>query len=103
MQFGQMNMSNNVMRNNINNSANNMNGIVNPNRNLNNMNVRITSGPSNANKANIAGINSIPQFDRDSRFKNVKIDKSPAKQIMNSAGQNLIQNKIRGVGDISAR
>lgn len=105
MQFGQMNMGNNVMKNNINSNINNGMGMVNPNRNLANMNVRITSGPSNVNssKANIAGINNIPQFDRDSRFKNVKMDKSPAKQIMNSAGQNLIQNKIRGVGDISAK
>lgn len=105
MQFGQINMGNNVMKSNINSNISNSGNMVNPNKNLANMNVRITSGASNlsTSKVNIAGINNMPQFDRESRFKNVKMDKNPAKQIMNSAGQNLIQNKIRGVGDISAK
>lgn len=97
MQFGQTNMGSHMMNNN---NSNNMGNMINQNRNLSDMNVRITSSPTSNN---IAGINKIPQFNREDRFKNVKIDRNPAKQIMNSAGQNMIQNKIRGVGDISAK
>lgn len=101
MQFGQ----NNMFNRNMNNNSCNMPNLVNPSRNLANMTPPSNTRPiSNNNRgANIAGINKMPQFDRNSRFKNVKMDRDPAKQIMNSAGQNMIQNKIRGVGDASVR
>lgn len=99
MQFGQ----NNMFNRNMNNSANSMPNLVNPSRNLANITPPSNSMANNTRRANVAGINKMPQFDRSSRFKNVKMDRDPAKQIMNSAGQNMIQNKIRGVGDISAR
>lgn len=99
MQFGQ----NNMFNRNMNSNAGSMPNMVNPSRNLANMTPPSNSISNNNGKVNVAGINKMPEFDRSSRFKNVKMDKDPAKQIMNSAGQNMIQNKIRGVNDLSAR
>lgn len=101
MQFGQ----NNMFNRNVNNSSGNMPNLASSSRNLANMTPPSNTRPmpNNNRGTNIAGISKMPQFDHSSRFKNVKVDRNPAKQIMNSAGQNMIQNKIRGVGDISAR
>ena len=101
MLYNQMNNGNSMMSNRTP-SMPNMGNMIDSHRNLNNTSQH--SGPMSSNfgsnKANIAGISKMPQM--EDRFKNVKIDKDPAKQIMNSAGQNVIQNKIRGVRDISA-
>ena len=88
--------------NNSFNNPNNLSNIISRNQILNNMNVKLTYPSNNDNiKSNIAGVTNIPKI--EDRFKNVRMDKSPAKEIMNSAGQNIIQNKIRGVNDYSSR
>ena len=89
-----------------NNSFNNpssMSNTINRNQSLNVSNTRITYPNSSINnvKSNIAGITNMPKI--EDRFKNVRMDKSRAIQIMNSAGQNIIQNKIRGVDDYSIK
>lgn len=87
--------------NNSFNNPNSMSNTISRNQNLNNMNVKFTYPTNNSIQSNIAGITNMPKI--EDRFKNVRMDKSPAKQIMNSAGQNIIQNKIRGVNDYSSR
>ena len=87
-----------------NNSFNNpsgMSNMISQSQNMNLSNTRITYPSSTNVKGNIAGITNMPKI--EDRFKNVRMDKSPAKQIMNSAGQNVIQNKIRGVEDYSSK
>lgn len=101
MLYNQTNNGNSMMSNKIPTMPN-MGNMIDTHRNLNN--TAQHSGPMSSNfagnNANIAGISKMPQM--EDKFKNVKIDRDPAKQIMNSAGQNVIQNKIRGVRDISA-
>lgn len=87
--------------NNSFNNPNSMSNIINRTQNLNLSNTRITYPSINNLNNNIAGINNMPKM--EDRFKNIKIDKSRAIQIMNSAGQNIIQNKIRGVNDFSTK
>ena len=90
-----------LMDNNSFNNPNSMSNIINRTQNLNLSNTRITYPSINNLNNNIAGINNMPKM--DDRFKNIKIDKSRAIQIMNSAGQNIIQNKNRGVNDFSTK
>ena len=87
--------------NNSFNNPNSMSNIINRTQNLNLSNTRITYPSINNLNNNIAGINNMPKM--EDRFKNIKIDKSRAIQIMNSAGQNIIQNKNRGVNDFSTK
>lgn len=114
MQMGQTNMGSRIMNNNMGSGMPSMPDRV--TRNLNNMTPPPKGPTANFNvsmvnqQKGIAGISKTPMMEdrfkkaqSEDRFKNVKMDKDPAKQIMNSAGQNVIQNKIRGVGDISAR
>ena len=112
MQMGQTNMGRNMMNNSMGAGIPSMPDRV--TRNLNSMAPKMSSSNMSTNmmnsQGNVAGIAKTPVVEdkfkkaaSEDRFKNVRMDKDPAKQIMNSAGQNVIQNKIRGVGDLSSR
>lgn len=80
----------------------NSNNFNTANRNFQTGNIAgINKGPSSVagvsnGPSNIAGMNKMPT--QQNRFQSVVRDNSgPAKQVMNSKGQNMIHNEFRGI------
>ena len=68
------------------------------NQNLKNGNIAgLNKGPSSVAgiSSSVAGEKNMPA--KKDPFANVHIEKNPARQVMNSKGQNLIHNEFRGI------